>query len=64
MPGMIHLFPIKHKGELRSAWMCDKCRNVFAFDNNEKLYCPKCKTDGYPMNLDPGEGESSLIVTP
>jgi len=64
MPGFSHLFPVKVHGRLMSAWLCDKCRTVFAFDNGEKLYCPKCKTAGYPLNLDPTPGESKLIVKP
>lgn len=70
MPGFFHMGPAKVNGKLQSLWMCDKCRKVFAFEHNEKLYCPHCKRDGYPMNLDPtpvekskrGVGGSRLII--
>jgi uncharacterized Zn ribbon protein len=70
MPGMYHMFPTMVNGKLQDLWRCDKCSTIFAFENNELLYCPKCKERGYPLNIDPGveethdPGQSNLIVKP
>jgi hypothetical protein len=70
MPGFYHMFPHMVNGKLQDLWQCDKCHKVFAFENEELLYCPKCKEPGYPLNTDPGKekkfspGESGLIVKP
>ncbi len=53
MPGFYHVGPVKVNGILQSAWMCDKCRKIFAFQNGETLQCPRCKGRGYPINSDP-----------
>jgi rRNA maturation endonuclease Nob1 len=64
MPGFIHLFPIVMHDKLMSAWICDVCRKIFAFENNEELKCPHCGGRGYPLNMDVEKTESKLIVTP
>jgi hypothetical protein len=62
MPGFIHMFPTHVRGEIMSLWMCQKCNTVFGFSNGEKLYCTKCKSDGYPVNLDPSEEVKSRFA--
>jgi len=63
MPGFYYMFPVEVSGKLHSAWRCDKCGKIFAFENNETLHCPKCKGRAYPMNMDVEETQSR-IVTP
>lgn len=59
MPGMIFMDNIKLHDKAQAMFMCDRCRKVFAFENGEKLYCPKCKENGYPLNRDPEPEEKS-----
>lgn len=62
MPAMRFMMNAKVNGKLTACFMCDVCRKIFAFEDNEKLYCPKCKRDGYPENLDPGPKEKSFRI--
>jgi len=62
MPGAFFMFEAKVNGKLTALFQCDRCRKIFAFENEEKLYCPRCKVNLYPVNLEPDKGQSKIIT--